>query len=266
MKRFGYVLKLDFAEKRKSFILGSLTMLLLYLFFFSIGWRSFFMHYEVNDMVLAHVESECSMASRMGIIAMYVFFLVAASGLYRNEQKKQQRSAWLMLPATNLEKYLARWVYLLAYSVVGGVLAFVVADLLNMCWLAIGGYPVVSATDNFFSMWPIPDSDTFESPHLATLTIAKLVVLTMFYVFYHMGGMLFKRFHFLMSTLLALAFLFCVSLFDSWFIDSGILPIGVHNRGYFYIFLALCATVLFAWNAYRIFCRWQIIHFKMTKR
>ena len=47
---------------------------------------------------------------------MYIFFLIAVSILYRGEQKKQVRIAWLMLPATNLEKFLVRWIYMLAFS------------------------------------------------------------------------------------------------------------------------------------------------------
>ena len=66
------------------------------------------------------------------VIAMYIFFLISASTLYRGEQKKQQRIAWLMLPASNLEKFLSRWIYMLVFMLVGGVLTFFVADCIHM--------------------------------------------------------------------------------------------------------------------------------------
>ena len=54
-----------------------------------------------------------------------------------------------MLIATNLEKFLARWGYLLAFSLVGGLLTFFVADGIHIAWLWLTGKPVVAAMPYF---------------------------------------------------------------------------------------------------------------------
>ena len=101
MTRFGRVLKLDFTEGMKSMMWAALAMLLLYLFFFwfayNIGFHGFVNRGE------DFVRMVCEAVGSFGCVAMMFFFLITVSTLYRSEQKKQQRIAWLMLPATNLE-------------------------------------------------------------------------------------------------------------------------------------------------------------------
>ena len=75
--------------------------------------------------------------------------MATASTVYWREQKKAKRTAWLMLPATNLEKFLSRWVFMLAVSL-GGFLMFFVADAIHMAWLWMTGKPVIAATTYFF--------------------------------------------------------------------------------------------------------------------
>ena len=160
MTRFGRVLKLDFVEGRKALMWGALCMLLLYLFFFwfahNIGVHS--SRYDfVNDSAQAlqlRMNAICEGVGVFSAIALFIFFLITASTLYRGEQKKQQRIAWLMLPATNLEKFLSRWIYMLAFSIVGGVLPFFVADVIHMGYLGMTGNPVVDATSYLLKVLP----------------------------------------------------------------------------------------------------------------
>ena len=143
MTRFGRVLKLDFVEGRKAMMWGALCMLLLYLFFFWFAWNIGMHVSAVNDGD-TYVKGLCQAVAGFSMMAMFIFFLITASTLYRGEQKKQQRIAWLMLPATNLEKFLSRWIYMLAFMLVGGVLPIILADGIHMAWLEAAGYPVYS--------------------------------------------------------------------------------------------------------------------------
>ena len=114
MKRFGQVLKLDFAEGRKAMMWGVLCMLLLYLFFFWFAHNIVFLDSRVDyiqdpeQRMIMRVNGICEAVGAFGAMALFIFLLIAASTLYRGEQKKQKRIAWLMLPATNLEKFLSR--------------------------------------------------------------------------------------------------------------------------------------------------------------
>ena len=159
MTRFGRVLKLDFFEGRKAMMWGALCMVLLYLFFFwfahNIGYHiTTYVYIDPEERLRLHISAICEGVGAFSAIAMFIFFLISASTLYRGEQKKQQRIAWLMLPASNLEKFLSRWIYLLVFSLVGGLLSFFVADLIHMAYLTMTDYPVQSAADDFFKLFP----------------------------------------------------------------------------------------------------------------
>ena len=144
MKRLGYLLKLDFSENLKSLLCASIVMLLVYLFLF---WWAHNIGIPLNYYSLTnglynpeHIElvtkAQCEAVGNFGALAMYFCFLLTANLLYSKEQKKQQRVALLMLPATNLEKFLSRWLYMIVFSVIVGILTFIVADALQMIWLS----------------------------------------------------------------------------------------------------------------------------------
>ena len=112
MTRFSRVLKLDFIEGYKSMLWGALCMTLLYLFFFWFA-HNLSMHslrYDhIHDPIVRNtmiINYICEAVSGFSVMAVFIFFLISASTLFRSEQKKQKRIAWMMLPATNLEKFL----------------------------------------------------------------------------------------------------------------------------------------------------------------
>ena len=270
MKRFGYVLKLDFAEGRKAILWGALAMVLLYLFFFwfahEIGFHSSRWDYINNADEVLHlrISAICEAVGAFGAMAMYIFFLIMASTLYRAEQKKQQRIAWLMLPATNLEKFLSRWVYLLVFSLVGGLLTFFVADLIHMAYLWMTDYPVASATDDFFRLFPhtrrFPSGEyTGDSPLSVTRMYTFLIAL---HAFFLLGGVFFKKFHFIASSaLLVMAFAGMVAIANmAGYRDTPVTTdFAIALNNIIWISIHVCLTALFTWLAYRLFCRWQVV-------
>ena len=218
MTRFSRVLKLDFFEGRKAMMWGALCMVLLYLFFFwfahNIGIHDSRYDYiqAPERRMLMRVDAICEAVGVFSAIAMFIFFLISASTLYRGEQKKQQRIAWLMLPASNLEKFLSRWIYLLVFSLVGGLLSFFVADLIHMAYLTMTDYPVQSAADDFFKFFPhtrtFPSGEyTGDSPLSVTSEYTALIAI---HAFFLLGGVFFKKFHFI-ATSAVLVILFASS-------------------------------------------------------
>ena len=270
MKRFGQVLKLDFAEGLKPMMWGALAMLLLYLFFFWFAHNIAFhndsyadIHANVMEM---RIHTICEAVGMVGTAAMFIFFMISASTLYRSEQKKQKRIAWLMLPATNLEKFLARWVYLLVFSLVGGLLSFFVADLIHVAYLWMADYPVMAATGHFFGAFPHMSGDAVAGLWVNVLCVTWLyALLVAIHVFFLLGGVFFKKFHFIATAATA------VLLFAIWatlFNGSGLyLYTNGIPRALFYGGLTViysCCAVLFTWLAYRLFCRWQVVTHKFV--
>lgn len=274
-QRFGHVLKLDFAEGRKAILWGALCMLLLYLFFFwfahEIGYHNSRFDYvnDPDEALLMRITTICEAVGIFSAMAMYVFFLITASTLYRAEQKKQQRIAWLMLPATNLEKFLSRWVYLLVFSLVGGLLTFFVADLVHIAYLSTTDYPVQSATDDFFNLFPHTrrgESGGYTGDHPWIVTI-QYVSLMAAHAFFLLCGVLFKRFHFIAASAV-LVVVTCILIAAANMVGYRDVPAATDYELYMsyiiWMVIYACATVLFTWLAYRLFCRWQLVTHKFV--
>ena len=258
MTRFGRVLKLDFFEGRKAMMWGALCMLLLYLFFFWFAWNIGMHSYnEIEDFYIQHI---CESVGVFSMIAMYIYFLITASTLYRGEQKKQQRIAWLMLPATNLEKFLARWIYMLVFMLVGGVLTIFLADCIHIIWLQIADHPVHSMTKTL--VHNLPHTSQYN-------TLIEIVNIYLSFVVIHslflLGGVFFKKFHFI-ATSAILAIVFSVIV---WTINSlGYRDTPTQSDPTMSDIVWMCINTgiitVFTWLAYWLFCRWQVVTHKFA--
>lgn len=259
-KRFGHVLKLDFAEGLKPMLWGSLAMLLLYLFFFWFAHNVAFCGGWWTSHPEKMVERVCDSVGGSSFVAMLFFFLIAVSILYRGEQKKQHRIAWLMLPATNLEKFLSRWIYMLAFSIVGGMVSFFVADIIHMAYLVMIGYPVMDCTTYFFRM--LPRTNEYSSLSLLA-TVGTYGMMITIHSFFLLGSVLFKKYHFIVTAALMVLFFAVVSslynalgLFQQ---HNDNIEIGRMTPVISMIVFETGVIGLFTWLAYRLFCRWQVV-------
>ena len=259
MTRFGHVLKLDFAVGRKAMIWGALCMLLLYLFFFWFAYNIGYHSSNVTDWDL-HIRRICESVGVFSMMAMYIYFLITASTLYRGEQKKQHRIALLMLPATNLEKFLSRWIYMLVFMLVGGVLTIVLADCIHIIWLQIADHPVHSMTKAL--LHSLPQASIY-NPVVEIVEV--YIVFVAFHSFYLLGGLFFKKFHFI-ATSVVFAIVFSALV---WTVNSfGYRDTPAQSDptmtyilwgGFF-----ASITIVCTWLAYRLFCRWQVVTHKFA--
>ena len=258
MTRFGRVLKLDFAEGRKAMMWGAVCMLLLYLFFFWFAWN-IGMH-SYNEIVDFYVQHICEAVAGFSMMAMYIYFLITASTLYRGEQKKQQRIAWLMLPATNLEKFLSRWIYMLVFMLVGGVLTIFLADCIHMIWLQIAGHPVHSMAKVLVQN--LPHANKYNPLiEIVNIYLAFVVIHSIFLL----GGVFFKKFHFIATSLL---FAIGFSLFFATLNSLGYRDTPTQSDPTLSYIIWMCIHIgiiaVCTWLAYRLFCRWQVVTHKFA--
>lgn len=79
----------------------------------------------------------CRDAASISFVVSYIVFSVALSLMFVNLKTKPKRIAYLMLPATNVEKFLSRFLLFTLGAGVVNFVAFVFADLLRM--LALSG-------------------------------------------------------------------------------------------------------------------------------
>lgn len=121
-------------------------------------------------------------------IAFYVLLVYGVSLTFSHLYTKQQRIAWLMLPATNLEKFLAR---VLVYSVFWSVallVALVLADVTRMLVFPLFGHGYSSLLPELESRWRAYAEDFFDSG------LGYQVQIVFSYVTLLTGSALFRRY------------------------------------------------------------------------
>ena len=77
--------------------------------------------------------------SQVGVIVFLLALLVFISTVVSSVNSKRKREAFLMLPATNLEKFLSLVFYTTIVMMLCLCLAFVIGDTLRMGWMWING-------------------------------------------------------------------------------------------------------------------------------
>ena len=157
-----------------------------------------------------------SSISQICQIALIIFVLVAFSTGFADYQKKPRREAFLMLPSTNLEKFLAVVVYVTVVWSLAGFLAFAVGDTLRMAVRALAyGNEWYSLVPKVLEMFGeiVP---TFDEGGMMIQTVPYKVCAPIFLVglfvwihsTYILGGTLLRKYTFVVTSLvIILAFL-----------------------------------------------------------
>lgn len=245
--RFSQVLQLDFARGLKRLLVYTAGGVLVYLFYFWFAYNIGMKVAVVNDWA-QYVSNICEAVAMFSILTMYFFFLAVASITFRHEQRKAGRTAHLILPATHLEKFLSRWVYMVVFSVVAGVLTFFVADVIHMGYLWLTGKPVIAATTYFLNNMAKGsgiDSFSFYSILLAS------------HAFFLLGSVLFRKYHFVFTAIVGGLLLTAIMHFLT--LDQPymrLVPNAWWHTGITVLFVLL--TCVFTWLAYRVYCHWQL--------
>ena len=177
-------------------------------------------------------------AAGLSVLAFVVYTMVSTSMVFNREQRKAGRIVTLTLPASNAEKFLSRWLYMMLVSVVFGLVAFFVADALHMGFCRLLGYPIQSGIRSMVA--------TF-------LALQSLFLL---------GGLFYRHYQ---AIATGITLLVGISVFE-WLTTPGrSTDVAVyttdemlhywHQQTAFYLAVAVGLT----WLAYRLFCRWPIV-------
>ena len=153
-----------------------------------------------------------STVSQICQIALIIFVLVALSTGFADYQKKPQREAFLMLPSTNLEKFLAVVIYVTVVWSLAGFLAFAVGDTLRMAVRALffhnEWYSLVpKVLDMFGEMIPSYEDGMMIRP--ISYRVCAPIALIGLYVWLHstyiLGGTLLRKYAFVASSLVIIS-------------------------------------------------------------
>ncbi len=198
----------------------------------------------------------------------FIAFYVLASCIFTNMKGKLKRENFLMLPASNLEKFAARLALTTIGAVIGIFCALVIGDIIQLIFsLFITPDFHVSIT------WPVVTnlgSSMFPSAGDELPAAALYAFLLFAHSFATLGGTLYRKLPTLLTLCTSILLCIILGIVIGKLEAAGLLNFNIHidfSRGTFaekcieitaiLFFLALSA--LNYWGAYKIFCRMQVI-------
>ena len=235
-------------------------------------------------MMIWYLNTGMTTENIVGIILLFItiFFMIGVgasiSSMFLEVNKKPRREAFLMLPASNLEKYLSVVLYFTVAWTVCIFLSIAVGDTLRMVFRSlVSGDEWVSCIPRFIDSF-MP-SFLYRSIYDYTLSykVMQAVVLTamMFWIhsFYTLGATLLRKYTFVLTSL---TFIFIIALFGDVVNNSRIelftavwegdryVSQGVGTLAYVLaVVLPLLAAINY-WASFHIFKGFQLITNKWT--
>lgn len=200
------------------------------------------------------------------LVGMSIATLFVLSGVFRQLNKKQKAISFLMLPATNKEKYWVLLVYVTVAWTLCLFLGYVVADVLRMVIVPMfKDLPYVTTlTSQKFFFIPTHGSIALK----ISVFVYYLTTIAWVYSCYIAAGSVFRKNGFVIASA---GLLLIVALFeDVWIKNFGDLIAKVDNMVFENFTEWIVAFVLLAWAvynfrlSYRLFKNYQVINNKRT--
>ena len=228
----------------------------------------------------------------VGAALFAVASLILVSTIVSGVNEKRKREAFLMLPASNLEKFLALMTYTSVVCVLGVFLAFVLGDSLRMVWFWISGpyteveTSVMGEPVEYYYWWSsaIPKMMDNLTPHILEADscnwfylVMYIVVIAAIAVWTHslliIGGTLFRKYSFVISCLVFILFwvifvktmhYFELSMFTSTWENGRYVSGEVGIPAYILAILLPLLSVFNYWASFQIFKGFQLLTNKWT--
>ena len=273
--RLAMVLRWDALSNWKKYVRNTLGLAFVFSFIcicFQFNWRSngYVTYHDVKDLYLGNV-------SGLFMFMSFIIFFFCGSRIFINMKTKASRSLFLMLPATNMEKFISR----LLYTVVGTSLmifaSWMIADIIQFVFSlfltpGMQGSLVARAFEQLFL------KNNFDSSHFVvrngtsvlgqTFPVGMfLLSLTIFnHSFFTLGGTIFRKSATLLTICSSFILTFLMALISS-FVDDDVLVHFVQSMqpntfGWLMVNVFLLLSVFNYWASYKLFTHMQIINNK----
>ena len=272
--RFSQAMKCQFLVLRKTWIrlfgIFTLVMFMANLFFTRVADSGYSHWAEKYPSELFHHYSRIvEQTAVFGIIFFCFAMLFTASGMFSQMKDTRKRSAFLLWPVSNLEKYVISIILSVFWMMVITIGAYMLADVLRVFVDWVTGRVII---------WGIPIifNDVFGQAAFDHWQMVWFFFTFVFYIhsLYIVGGTLFRRQQFLFtSATIAVVGILLIMLLNQIKPDvefiSGTWDEKTHTYNqifhpFFYILnTTLCALIVFHyWASYKLFTRMQVINNK----
>ena len=284
LNRFGQALKCYFLVSRKTWIriFGIYTMVMFFagLFFTRIAGPGYSTMVEIFQGVTLF-EQYGHLVRDSAIFGVFFFcfsMLFGASYLFAQMKDTRKRSAYLLWPVSNREKYVVGLLHSIVLMAVLAVLSFIMADALRV---------LVDVTTGRIIVWGIP---LYYNQAMSAFSVIEwqgnavlLFWLFYFHSLYIVGGTLFRRYQFLStSAIIAIVFILFVMFVNQTGLNHvdfhlvDFVPVNqpadgspyqtfraVYNLSFYVALLAGWLIIAFHyWASFKLFCRMQVINNK----
>ena len=224
------------------------------------------------------------------LVLSVILFVSLAFTKFTQLGTKQQRATFLMLPAMNLEKFLAVIFYVTVVCTIVGILSFVVADSLRMGSMAmwnqfhqLGSNWYPDGNEMHYTYWwssAVPEIVRHLSPgwvnapdiysYTLSYRVMSMVLVGVFILFVHahytLGATLLRRYSFVIASIVLILWMFLsfritmhfeFPLFRSVWMEDHYISQEVGDAAYIFAALLFAAAIGAYWNAYRIFKQFE---------
>ena len=192
----------------------------------------------------------------MCMMATQIFMVMKTNG---------QREQFLMLPASNLEKYISRFLFSTLGAVVAMIIAIVVADLVQLLFsfLLLPGHHQSVCLSTVALLWKIWNVfiENIDSTRSLLLSLFIVVCVVCAHSFFILCGTLFRKHTIVVTTILFIAMTYLVI----YVIESvpGTITTCLNHGDNSWLFSLLIAELLLGgfqyWLSYKVFTRMQVI-------
>ncbi len=271
IKRFGQTFKWLFCENSNRLLLWLLGLTLGFMMIDSfLIWSMQQVPQDVKNIQQEGIDYQT--AALYGVIGFCIFIAIIVihlgySRIFARLKTKQKRIAYLTLPATNAERYLASLLFVLIVFPLCVLLALILGDTLRMFIFGMTGGEWQSAVPYLFkeNMLFLP---RFSSWNKFVAWMMDSSVLLWICSLYILGGTWFRRHAFFIVTGAIIALFIIVAVFiprASFFIPNASNPTTIISAiVYPLILIFIVAAIFNFWWSYKIFKRFQIITSKWT--
>ena len=262
--RFMNLLKYEIFTESKGFARGAIGL--------TIGLAFFFMTKLYFERGLLQ---EIPIYSNLADVALFVGFvlmMVAGCSIFKNLLSKQNRITFLSLPASNLEKYISRFIWVNVGYAIMFVIAVIFADLLLALFslmLGLGVHGSVTVTlfaELFESKTTVLYSRILNPGYFSVMVCTIMLFMQSSWT---LLGTLFRKNAWLwtlcIQVFLGTSWAMAISGSDSFLIQLWLSfhsTLGHDLFFWIHVILGLAASALMYWGSYRIFCRMQVINNK----
>ena len=268
--RLAMVLRWDALSNWKKYVRNTLGLAFVFSFiciFYQFNWRSngYVTYNDVKDLYLGNV-------SGMFMFISFIIFIFCGSRIFINMKTKASRSLFLMLPATNMEKFTSRLLYTVLGTSLMIVASWMIADIIQFVFslFLTPGMQGSLVGKTFEELFLKDNFDVRNGTSVLgqTFPVGMLLLsLTIFnHSFFTLGGTVFRKSATLLTICSSFILMFLTALISS-FVDADVLrhlvqSIGPNTFGWLMVMVLLLLSAFNYWAAYKLFTHMQIINNK----